>query len=71
MFSDGEFKGRENPHGQPALSDHSRRIRTAYALLQMAETIGKRQALTRGILGNIVIPQLLLIMMAVGRCGMP
>jgi two-component system sensor histidine kinase TctE len=38
----------------------------AYVLFQMAETVGKRQALTRGILGNIVIPQILLIVMAVG-----
>ena len=33
----------------------------------MAETIGKRQALIRGILANIVIPQLLLIVMAAWR----
>ncbi len=35
-------------------------------LLQMAETVGKRQDLARGILGNIVIPQILLILMAAG-----
>ena len=33
-------------------------------LLQMAETTGKRQDLARGILGNIVIPQIMLILMA-------
>lgn len=33
--------------------------------LQVAETIGGRQALIRGILSNIVVPQLLLIVMAV------
>jgi two-component system sensor histidine kinase TctE len=35
-------------------------------MLQMAETVGKRQDLARGILGNIVIPQILLIVMAAG-----
>ncbi len=35
-------------------------------LLQMAETTGKRQDLARGILGNIVIPQIMLILMAAG-----
>lgn len=35
-------------------------------MLQMAETVGKRQDLARGILGNIVIPQILLILMAAG-----
>ncbi|GAO36416.1 histidine kinase [Sulfuricella sp. T08] len=65
VFSDGEFKGQKirmvslRYQTNPADSN-------SYALLQMAETIGKRQALTRGILGNIVIPQLLLIIMAGG-----
>lgn len=63
VFSDAEFKGEKvrmvslrYPYA-PADPD-------SYMLLQMAETVGKRQALTRGILGNIVIPQLLLIIMA-------
>lgn len=65
VFSDGEFKGQKvrmvslRYQTNPADSN-------SYALLQMAETLGKRQALTRGILGNIVIPQLLLIIMAGG-----
>ncbi|HUX62389.1 sensor histidine kinase [Sulfuricella sp.] len=65
VFSDGEFKGQK-------IRMVSLRYQTnpadtnSYALLQMAETIDKRQALTRGILGNIVIPQLLLIIMAGG-----
>ncbi|MCE5182402.1 MAG: sensor histidine kinase [Betaproteobacteria bacterium] len=65
VFSDGEFKGQKirmvSLHYQADPADSN-----SYALLQMAETIGKRQALTRGILGNIVIPQLLLIIMAGG-----
>lgn len=65
VFSDGEFKGQKirmvslRYPAKPADSN-------SYALLQMAETTAKRQALTRGILGNIVIPQLLLIIMAGG-----
>lgn len=65
VFSDGEYKGQKvrmvslRYQTDPADSN-------SYALLQMAETLGKRQALTRGILGNIVIPQLLLIIMAGG-----
>ena len=65
VFSDGEFKGQKvrmvslRYQTNPADSK-------SYALLQMAETLGKRQALTRGILGNIVIPQLLLIILAGG-----
>lgn len=65
VFSDGEFKGQKvrmvslRYQTNPADSN-------SYALFQMAETTGKRQALTRGILGNIVIPQLLLIIMAGG-----
>ena len=62
VFSDVEFRGSK-----------VRMVSLRYAgadgnevLLQMAETVGKRQALTRGILGNIVIPQLLLIIMAGG-----
>ncbi len=63
----------------PVFSDTSRKdeklrmvtLHYAYSgggeiLLQMAETIGKRQDLARGILGNIVIPQILLILMAAG-----
>jgi two-component system sensor histidine kinase TctE len=65
VFSDGEFKGEKirmvSLHYFHAPADPN-----AYVLLQMAETVGKRQALTRGILGNIVIPQILLIVMAVG-----
>lgn len=65
VFSDGEFKGQKvrmvSLRYQTNPSDSN-----SYALLQMAETLGKRQALTRGILGNIVIPQLLLIIMAGG-----
>lgn len=63
VFNDAEFKGEKirmvslrYPAAEPG----------AYVLLQTAETIGKRQALTRGILGNIVIPQLLLIVLAGG-----
>ena len=65
VFSDGEFKGQKvrtvslRYQTNPADSN-------SYALFQMAETTGKRQALTRGILANIVIPQLLLIIMAGG-----
>lgn len=36
-----------------------------YVLLQVAETVHKRQALTRGILAHIIIPQMLLIILAV------
>lgn len=65
VFSDAEFKGQKirmvSLHYQADPADSN-----SYALLQMAETTGKRQALTRGILGNIVIPQLLLIIMAGG-----
>jgi two-component system sensor histidine kinase TctE len=62
VFSDAELKGQK-----------IRMVTLQYAtgagpedavLLQMAETVGKRQALARGILGNIVIPQMLLIVMA-------
>ncbi|MDD5240966.1 MAG: sensor histidine kinase N-terminal domain-containing protein [Sulfuricella sp.] len=64
VFSDGEYKGEKvrmvSMHYRfPA--DPSNEV-----LFQMAETTGKRLALTRGILGNIVIPQLLLIIMAGG-----
>jgi two-component system sensor histidine kinase TctE len=65
VFSDGEYKGQKvrmvslRYQADPADSN-------SVALLQMAETTAKRQALTRGILGNIVIPQLLLIIMAGG-----
>lgn len=65
VFSDGEFRGEKirmvSLHYFHAPADPD-----AYVLLQMAEAVGKRQALTRGILGNIVIPQILLIVMAVG-----
>lgn len=65
VFSDGEFKGQKvrmvSLRYQTDPADPN-----SVALLQMAETLGKRQALTRGILGNIVIPQLLLIIMAGG-----
>jgi two-component system sensor histidine kinase TctE len=65
VFSDGEFRGEKirmvSLHYFHAPADPD-----VYVLLQMAETVGKRQALTRGILGNIVIPQILLIVMAVG-----
>jgi two-component system sensor histidine kinase TctE len=63
VFSDAELKGEK-------IRMVSLRYPTAepggYVQLQMAETVGKRQALTRGILGNIVIPQLLLIVLAGG-----
>lgn len=65
VFSDGEFKG-EKVRMVSLHYFHAPADPNAYVLLQMAETVGKRQALTRGILGNIVIPQILLIVMAVG-----
>ncbi|MGE5027553.1 MAG: sensor histidine kinase, partial [Betaproteobacteria bacterium] len=65
VFSDGEFKG-EKVRMVSLRYLHAPTDPDDYVLLQMAETVGKRQALTRGILGNIVIPQLLLIIMAGG-----
>ena len=65
VFSDGEFRG-DKIRMVSLHYFHSRSDPNAFVLLQMAETVGKRQALTRGILGNIVIPQILLIVMAVG-----
>jgi len=64
VFSDNEWRGekiRIVSLRYPVASAHGEReIR-----LELAETTGRRQALARGILGNIVLPQLLLIIMAV------
>jgi two-component system sensor histidine kinase TctE len=65
VFSDGEFKGQKIRMVSLRYPNNPA-DKNSYALLQMAETTAKRQALTRGILGNIVIPQLLLIIMAGG-----
>lgn len=64
VFSDGEYRGEKIRI--VSLRYHPRGAEPGnYVLFQMAETVGKRQELTRGILGNIVIPQILLIVMAV------
>ncbi len=64
-FSDGESRGEKvrivSLHVKTRTDEHARPL-----VLQLAETTGKRRALASGILGNIVIPQLLLIIMAVG-----
>ncbi len=65
VFSDGELKG-EKIRMVSLRYFHAPADPSGFVLLQMAETVGKRQALTRGILGNIVIPQLLLIILAGG-----
>lgn len=62
VFSDAELKGRKIRMVSLQYPAGSRPESTI--LLQMAETVSKRQALARGILGNIVIPQMLLIVMA-------
>lgn len=60
LFSDAERKAEKIR----MVTLHYPRVGGGTIILQMAETVGKRQDLARGILGNIVIPQILLIVMA-------
>ena len=60
LFSDAERKAEKIR----MVTLHYPRAGGGEILLQMAETVGKRQDLARGILGNIVIPQILLIVIA-------
>ncbi|MFA7242837.1 MAG: sensor histidine kinase N-terminal domain-containing protein [Sulfuricellaceae bacterium] len=60
LFSDAEHKAEKIR----MVTLHYPHADGSAIMLQMAETVGKRQDLARGILGNIVIPQILLIVMA-------
>lgn len=62
LFSNGERDGQKTR--AVSLVFYNPDSKTVYQL-HMSETIHQRQALIRGILANIVIPQLLLIMIAV------